>query len=45
LLKWAYAEAVALVRQYGDLLEEVRGCVGNGGTSVGECVELIEDEL
>jgi hypothetical protein len=45
LLQWAYYEAVQLVRQYGDLLEEVKSYLATGTSTVGECSLLIEDEL
>jgi hypothetical protein len=45
LLEWAYFEAEALVRQYGDLLEEVEGFMETGASTVGECSLMIEDEL
>lgn len=45
LLRWAYFEAAGLVRQYGDLLEELRAYLQTGTSSVGECVLLIEEEL
>jgi hypothetical protein len=45
LLRWAYFEACAIVRQYGDLLEGVRSYLEAGTATVGECVFLIEDEL
>lgn len=45
LLRWAYNEATLLIKQYGDVLEQLRGYVLVGGSSVGECVELIEQEL
>ena len=44
-LQWGYYEATALVRQYGDLLEEVKGFLGTGTTTVGECALLIEEQL
>lgn len=45
LLAWAYDEATQLVRQYSDLLEELREFVSVGSSSVGECVEFLEQEL
>lgn len=45
LLEWAYFEATALVKQYGELLEEVKDYLGTRTTTVGECVFLIEEEL
>mmetsp|Transcript_14909 Transcript_14909/g.24765 ORF Transcript_14909/g.24765 Transcript_14909/m.24765 type:complete len:105 (-) Transcript_14909:29-343(-) len=45
LLDWAYFEATTLVRQYGDLLEEVQLYMNTGTSTVGECVLMIEEEL
>jgi hypothetical protein len=45
LLQWAYYEATSLVRQYGDLLEEVNSYLATGTSTVGECVVLVEEEL
>lgn len=45
LLEWAYFEASSIVRQYGDLLEEVQGFMETGSSTVGESVLMIEDEL
>lgn len=45
LLRWAYFEANAIIRQYGDLLEELRAYLETGTSSVGECVLLVEDTL
>ena len=45
LLRWAYYEAVALCKQYGELLEDVRDFLHTGTSSVGECCLLIEQVL
>lgn len=45
LLEWAYFEATSLIRQYGDLLEDVRSYMNTGVSTVGECVIMIEQEL
>ena len=45
LLQWAFFEATSLIRQYGDLLEDVNSYLGTGTSTVGECVLLVEDEL
>jgi len=45
LVRWAYYEAVALCKQYGDLLEDVRDFLQTGTSSVGECSLLIEQVL
>jgi hypothetical protein len=45
LVQWAYYEAVQLVRQYGELLEEVKGYLGTGTSTVGECAMMVEEEL
>ena len=45
LLQWAYYEAEALVKQYGDILEAVCDYLSTGTSSVGECVMLLESEL
>jgi hypothetical protein len=45
LLKWAYFEALSVVKQYGDLIEDVGDYLGSGTSSVGECVALVEQEL
>lgn len=44
-IEWAYYEAQAFVKQYGDLLEEVQTYMNTGVSSVGECVVMIEKEL
>ena len=45
LLEWAYFEATTLLRQYGDLLEEVRLYMDVGTSTVGECVAMLEEQL
>jgi hypothetical protein len=45
LLQWAYYEAEALIKQYGDILEAVCDYLNTGTSSVGECVTLLEEEL
>lgn len=45
LLEWAYFEATTLVRQYGDLLEELEAYLRTGTSTVGECTILLESEL
>ena len=45
LLHWAFFEATTIIRQYGDLLEEVNSYLATGTSTVGECVLLVEDEL
>ncbi len=45
LIEWAYFEATTLIRQYGDLLEEVRLYMGVGTSTVGECVSMLEEQL
>lgn len=45
LMLWAYNEAVTLIRQYGELLENVTDYICTGTASVGECALLIESEL
>lgn len=45
LLRWAFFEASSLIRQYADLLDDVRSFLQTGSTTVGECVFLVEDEL
>lgn len=45
LVLWAYNEAVTLIRQYGELLENVTDYICTGTASVGECALLIESEL
>jgi hypothetical protein len=45
LLQWAFYEASSLVRQYGDLLEDVNSYLATGTSTVGECVVLVEEEL
>lgn len=45
LLQWAYFEASTIVRQYGDLLEELQIYLRTGTASVGECSLLLENEL
>lgn len=45
LIDWAYYEAVTLVKQYGDLLENIREYLVTGTASVGECAILIEQKL
>ena len=45
LLSWAYFEATSILRQYGDLLEELRDYMNTGSSSVGECVFLMEEEM
>ena len=45
LLHWAFYEATSLIRQYGDLLEDVNGYLATGTATVGECVNLVEEEL
>jgi hypothetical protein len=45
LLQWAFYEASSLIRQYGDLLEDVNSYLATGTSTVGECVVLVEDEL
>ena len=45
LLEWAYFEACTLIRQYGDLLEEVKLYMDVGTSTVGECVLMIENEI
>jgi len=45
LLQWAYYEAESLIKQYGDILEDVCDYLNTGSSSVGECVMLIESEL
>lgn len=44
-LQWAFYEATSLVKQYGDLLEDVNSYLATGTSTVGECVMLLEDEL
>ena len=45
LVLWAYNEAIALIRQYGELVEGVSSYISSGTTTVGECALLIEGEL
>jgi hypothetical protein len=45
LLEWAYFEATTLVRQYGDLLEQIQSFLRTGTSTVGECSLLVESEL
>lgn len=45
LLQWAFYEASSLIRQYGDLLEDVNSYLATGTSTVGECVVLVEEEL
>ena len=45
LLQWAFFEAASLIRQYGDLLEDVNSYLATGTSTVGECVILVEEEL
>ena len=45
LLQWAFYEATSLIRQYGDLLEDVNSYLATGTSTVGECVDLVEKEL
>ena len=45
LLEWAYFEATTLLRQYGDLLEEVQLYMDTGASTVGECAEMIDEQL
>lgn len=45
LLEWAYFEACTLIRQYGDLLEEVKLYMDVGTSTVGECIFMIENEI
>ena len=44
-LQWAFYEATSLVKQYGDLLEDVNSYLATGTSTVGECVVLLEEEL
>lgn len=44
-IQWAYFEATVLIRQYGDLLEEISAFLRTGSTSVGECTLLAENKL
>ena len=44
-LRWAYNEAVALCKQYGELLEDMRDFLQTGTSGVGECSLLIEQDL
>ena len=45
LLQWAYFEATAIVKQYGDLLEDVSSYLSSGTSTVGECAFMIEKEM
>jgi hypothetical protein len=45
LLQWAYFEAAAIVRQYGDLLEDVSDYMRTGTSTVGECAFMIEKQI
>eukprot|EP01038_Epipyxis_sp_PR26KG_P005444 gene5444-7537_t len=45
LMGWAYFEATSLIRQYGDLLEEVSSFMRTGTSTVGECTLMVEQEL
>lgn len=45
LAQWAYFEATTLVKQYGDLLEEVSLYLRTGTSTVGECSLLVESRL
>ena len=45
LLQWAYFEASAIIKQYGDLLEDVSSYMGSGTSTVGECALMIESEM
>jgi hypothetical protein len=45
LLQWAFFESSAIIKQYGDLLEEVTAYMGSGTSTVGECALMIEREM
>lgn len=45
LLQWAFFESSAIIKQYGDLLEEVTAYMGSGTSTVGECALMIEGEM
>jgi len=45
LVEWAFFEATTLIRQYGDLLEDVRLYMDVGTSTVGECVSMLEEQL
>lgn len=45
LINWAFNEAVILVKQYGEVVEEMNSFLLSGTATVGECVQLIEDQL
>ena len=45
LLQWAYFESSAIIKQYGDLLEDVTAYMGSGTSTVGECALMIEREM
>lgn len=45
LLEWAYYEASAMLRQYGELFEDVHDYLKTGTSTVGQCTLLIEEKL
>jgi hypothetical protein len=45
LLRWSYYEAEILIKQYGEILDDLRGYINTGSSNVAECIHLIDEEL